>query len=140
MSDQENPGGAAGEAADPDPGPETTEADAAEAAAEPSGPGWIREALTGNVIIQAITEGSPVVVTILAMFAALVIGGILIVVSDPVVLHAWDSFSYAPGSAFSATWNSVAAAYSAMFEGAIFSPSGAPAAVLNASKSAKDCF
>jgi simple sugar transport system permease protein len=44
------------------------------------------------------------------------------VVSDPVVLRAWDSFGYAPGGALSATWDSVAAAYSEMFEGAIFSP------------------
>jgi simple sugar transport system permease protein len=80
------------------------------------------------VIIQSITQGSPVAVTILAIFAALVLSGILIVVSDPVVLRAWDSFGYAPGGAFSATWNSVAAAYSAMFEGAIFSPSTVSAA------------
>jgi len=38
------------------------------------------------------------------------------------VLRAWDSVGYAPGAAFSATWNSVAAAYSALFEGAIFAP------------------
>jgi general nucleoside transport system permease protein len=82
----------------------------------------------GNVVIRSIIEGSPVVVTILAIFAALVIGGILIVVSDPVVLRAWDSFGYAPGSALSATWQSVAAAYSAMFEGAIFAPSTISAA------------
>jgi simple sugar transport system permease protein len=88
----------------------------------PDGSGRPRGTLTGNVIIQSIIQGSPVAVTLLAIFAALVIGGILIVVSDPAVLRAWDSFGYAPGSAFSATWNSVAAAYSAMFEGAIFSP------------------
>jgi general nucleoside transport system permease protein len=107
--------------------PETTapEAAAPEDAAEP---GRTRGALASNVIIQSITQGSPVVVTILAIFAALVISGILIVVSDPVVLRAWDSFGYAPGAAFSATWDSVAAAYSAMFEGAIFSPSTISAA------------
>jgi simple sugar transport system permease protein len=57
-----------------------------------------------------------------------VIGGILIVVSDPVVLRAWDSFGYAPGTALSATWVSVSSAYSALFEGAIFSPSTIAAA------------
>jgi ABC-type uncharacterized transport system permease subunit len=90
------------------------------AAADP--PGQTRGALTGNVIIQSVTQGSPVAVTILALFLALVVGGILIVVSDPVVLRAWDSFGYAPGAALAATWDSVAAAYSAMFEGSIFSP------------------
>ena len=81
-----------------------------------------RARLTGHDIIQAITQGSSPVLTILAIFSALVIGAVLIVFTDPVVLRAWDSLSYAPGAAFSSTWNSLAAAYSAMFEGAIFSP------------------
>ena len=84
--------------------------------------------MTGSMIIQAVTEGHSVVLTILAVFVALVIGAILIVASDPVVLRAWDSFGYAPGAALSATWNSVAAAYSALFEGAIFSPATVSAA------------
>jgi general nucleoside transport system permease protein len=98
-------------------------AQAAEPGAEKAdGAGPARGAVTGNVIIQSITQGSPVAVTLLAVFLALVVGGILIVVTDPVVLRAWDSFGYSPGGALSATWDSVAAAYSAMFEGAIFSP------------------
>src|SRR5215472_5205391 len=81
-----------------------------------------RQPLTGNLIIQAITEGHSVVITILAVFVALLVGAVLIVASDPAVLRAWDSVGYAPGAAFSATWTSVSAAYSALFEGAIFSP------------------
>ena len=81
-----------------------------------------RQPLTGNAIIRAVTEGHSVVITILAVFVALLVGAVLIVASDPAVLHAWASFSYAPVTALSATWNSVAAAYSALFEGAIFSP------------------
>jgi general nucleoside transport system permease protein len=93
-----------------------------------AGAGRKRGALTGNVIIQSVLQGSSVVVTLLAILLALVVGGILIVVSDPVVLRAWDSLFYAPGGAIAATWDSVAAAYSAMFEGAIFSPSTISAA------------
>jgi general nucleoside transport system permease protein len=81
-----------------------------------------RQPLTGAAIIRAITEGSPAVITILAIFVALVVGALLILLSDPTVLRAWDSFGYAPGAALSATWTSVSAAYSALFEGAIFSP------------------
>ena len=81
-----------------------------------------RPRLTGRDIIQAITHGSSPVLTILAIFSALVIGAVLIAFTDPVVLRAWDSLGYAPGAAFSSTWQSLAAAYSAMFEGAIFSP------------------
>jgi general nucleoside transport system permease protein len=78
--------------------------------------------LTGNMVIEAIIEGHSAVITILAVVVALVIGAVLIAASDPVVLRAWDSFGYAPGAAFSATWSSVSAAYKALFEGAIFSP------------------
>jgi ABC-type uncharacterized transport system permease subunit len=126
VSDQMPAGGAA-EAADPPgraaitPQPGAAAPQPGAAAAQP-GPGPARPTLTGNAIIQAIIQGSPTVITILAIFAALVIGGILIVASDPVVLRAWDSFGYAPVAALSATWQSVSAAYSAMFEGAVFSP------------------
>src|SRR5205823_3186989 len=84
--------------------------------------------LTGRAIIHAVTEGNSVTITFLAVFVALVIGAILIVASDPVVLRAWASFGYAPAAALSATWGSVAAAYSALFEGAIFSPATVSAA------------
>ena len=84
--------------------------------------------LTGSTIIQAVTEGHSAVITILAMFVALLVGAVLIVASDPVVLRAWDSVGYAPGAAFSATWSSVSAAYSALFEGSIFSPATISAA------------
>jgi len=87
-----------------------------------------RSGLTGSTVVQAITQGSPAVITILAMFAATVIGGLLIVTSDPVVLRAWDSFGYAPVAALSATWTSVSAAYSAMFEGSVFNPATVGAA------------
>jgi general nucleoside transport system permease protein len=147
MSDQTQTGGA-GEGAEPEPAatPATSEAAKAEPAPaaegapgaappEAAGPAGQRAAYSGDrgassrtVIIQSIMQGTPTVVTILAIFLALVIGGILIVVSDPVVLRAWDSFGYAPGAALAATWHSVANAYSAMFEGAIFSPSTISAA------------
>jgi general nucleoside transport system permease protein len=82
----------------------------------------------GSTLIESIMEGSPAVVTVLSIIAALFVGAIFIVATDPVVLRAWDSIGYAPGAAFSATWNSVAAAYSALFEGAIFDPATVGAA------------
>jgi general nucleoside transport system permease protein len=102
----------------------TAEATGTGAPEQPRG----RQPLTSSMIIQAITEGNSVVITILAIFVALVVGAVLIVASDPVVLRAWDSFGYAPGAAFSATWGSVAAAYSALFEGSVFSPGTVAAA------------
>ena len=78
--------------------------------------------LTGQMIIESVVEGSPVVITILAVFLALVISALLIVFSDNNVLHAWGDFFSAPGAALALTWHSIATAYSALFEGAIFSP------------------
>jgi general nucleoside transport system permease protein len=75
-----------------------------------------------QVIIEAILEGRPAVVTVLAIAVAMVVGGVLIAFSDPVVLHAWSLFFSAPGNAIAKTLDSAASAYTAMFEGAIFNP------------------
>jgi general nucleoside transport system permease protein len=116
----------------PVPGPDPVPAGDG-AAAEPGqpatpGPAKSRLRLTGAVIIQGITQGSSAVVTILAIFLALVVGGVLIVFSDPVVSRAWSSFCAAPGYTLSRTWDSVSFAYSQMFEGAILNPSTVSAA------------
>ena len=108
-----------------EPSADPAAATAATATADGTGapaPGQPRGRLTGSAIIHAVTEGHSAVITILAVFVALVIGAVLIVASDPVVLRAWASLSYAPGTALSATWTSVSAAYSALFEGSIVSP------------------
>jgi general nucleoside transport system permease protein len=120
----------------PDPAPASAGSVAAEPGkptepaepGKPPGPAGSRARLTGAVIIQAITEGSSAVVTILAIFLALVVGGILIVFSDPVVTRAWSSFFANPGNALAQTWDSVSFAYSQMFEGAILNPATVGAA------------
>jgi general nucleoside transport system permease protein len=93
-----------------------------------SGSGRSRFRLTGSMLVQSVTQGSSAVVTILAIFLALVVGGVLIVFSDPVVLHAWGDFFSDPGAAFGQTWHSISFAYSQMFEGAIFNPATISAA------------
>lgn len=84
--------------------------------------------LSGADLIAAITEGRPAVVYLLSFVVAMLAGGVLIVFSDPVVLHAWSQFFSAPITALSATWHSVSAAYVALFEGSIFNPSTIAAA------------
>src|SRR6516225_9503928 len=83
---------------------------------------------TGRALINAIMEGSPAVVTILAIVAALVLGALLIAVTNTSVLHAWGHLFSAPGNAFAQAWDAVFAAYRAMFDGAIFSPATVAAA------------
>ena len=87
------------------------------------GPGKSRLKLNGDAIIEGIIYGSPAVITILAIFMALVVSALLIVFSDPAILHAWAAFFNAPGQALSMTWHSISTAYSALFKGSIFNPS-----------------
>jgi general nucleoside transport system permease protein len=114
----------------PDPGSAAAPAtaDAGQPSESPR-PARSRARLTVAVLIDAITHGSSAVVTILAIFLALVVGGVLIVFSDPVVTRAWSSFFADPGYALGQTWDSVSFAYSQMFEGAILNPSTISAAV-----------
>src|SRR5262249_2304789 len=45
-----------------------------------------RQPLTGNAIIQAVTEGHSVVITILAVFVALLVSPLLLLATDPYIL------------------------------------------------------
>ncbi|MGH3406414.1 MAG: ABC transporter permease, partial [Streptosporangiaceae bacterium] len=76
----------------------------------------------GRILVQSIVEGNSVVVTVLAIIVAIVVGGLLITFTDPVVLSAWGKFFSSPGNAIAQAWDSAAGAYVAMFEGSIFNP------------------
>jgi len=69
-------------------------------------------------LVRELTGGTALL-TILSVVLALAIGGILIAISDPDVQDAWSYFFSQPGDTFSAAWDSVSSAYSAMFSGAI---------------------
>ena len=99
--------------------PAAAPAAAADESAEPQQPG---RPSPGRVLLDAILEGNSAVVTVLAFVLAIVIGGLLIAFTDPTVLHAWSQFFSAPGDAIAKAWDAAAAAYSAMFDGAIFNP------------------
>ncbi|WP_348786786.1 ABC transporter permease [Leifsonia sp. NPDC080035] len=64
--------------------------------------------------------GGPVVISILAVVLALVVGAILIAITDPGVQKAAGYFFARPGDTFSAIWTSVSNAYVSMFQGAIY--------------------
>lgn len=65
----------------------------------------------------------PALLTILAIFGAVVIGSILIVVSDQPTLDAAKYFTAAPMDTFSAAWHAISSAYIALFEGSVLNPS-----------------
>jgi general nucleoside transport system permease protein len=73
-------------------------------------------------LLRRLGEANVFVVTACAIFAGLVFGAILILCTSPPVLQAWGNIGSNPGHAFSQSWSTVAAAYSALFEGSIFNP------------------
>ena len=66
---------------------------------------------------------NPVVVTVLSLFSALVVGGLLIAITDDRTRHATSYFFSYPWDTFIFGWEAVWEAYKALFEGAIFNPS-----------------
>ena len=90
----------------------------------------------GQMLLQSIVEGNSVVVTTLAIATGIVIGGLLIAFTDPVVLHAWSTFFAAPGNAIAQAWDTASGAYAAMFDGSIFNPHAVAAAFHGGSVSA----
>jgi simple sugar transport system permease protein len=78
---------------------------------------------------------------VLAVLTGLIIGAIVIIVTDAVVVAAFGKFFQAPGAALAAAWNSIASSYGALFRGSFGSlgeitsalASGNPAAVRQAS-------
>jgi ABC-type uncharacterized transport system permease subunit len=72
--------------------------------------------------LRRLGEANALVVTLCAIFAALVVGALLILCTTPAVLHAWGAIGSHPGHAFGESWSVVAGAYSALLEGSIFNP------------------
>ncbi|MDR6612356.1 ABC transporter permease [Leifsonia sp. 1010] len=93
------------------------------APAQPVGPGKPapagEEPSRWNQAVREIMSG-PVVISILAVVLALVVGAILIAVTDPEVQRAAGYFFARPGDTFAAIWTSVSDAYVSMFQGAIY--------------------
>src|SRR4051812_9917257 len=112
MSERPTPG-ATSEAPEPEAPP------APEPPAERTGDGPLQRVLDGIVV------GRPWFVTVLSIVLALVVGAILIIVSDKDVLSKYGYFFAAPGDALSSSWNDVATAYIALFKGSIFDPGNA---------------
>ncbi len=75
----------------------------------------------GSQVVREIMGGNAVI-SVLAVVVALVIGGILIAVTDPRVSAASGYFFADPGATFSAIWSSVSEAYGALWRGATYDP------------------
>ena len=81
-------------------------------------PGVPLEEAWGRQFVRELTGGTALL-TVLSVLLALLLGAVLIAVSDPRVQDAGAYFFSRPGDTFSAAWESVSNAYSAMFRGSI---------------------
>ncbi|MBS3940029.1 MAG: ABC transporter permease [Actinobacteria bacterium] len=68
---------------------------------------------------MAAVTGTSVLVTILSFVAAIVIGGVIIALTEPAVREAFGYFFARPGDAFREAWDVVSAAYVALFRGSL---------------------
>lgn len=75
---------------------------------EPAGQGVLREMLESSWLVS-----------LLAIVAALVLGGVLIAAADPEVQQAATYFFARPADFFEAVWTAVFGAYSALFQGSV---------------------
>ncbi|WP_440708460.1 ABC transporter permease [Herbiconiux sp. YIM B11900] len=66
--------------------------------------------------------GGSVMISILAVVLAMIVGGILIALTDENVQKASVYFFARPGDTFAEIWKSVSGAYVSLFQGAIFNP------------------
>ena len=67
-------------------------------------------------------SANTVTVTVLSIVLAMLIGAVLIIVSDSDVLETFGYFTARPGDAITASWEVVSNAYADLFKGAIFDP------------------
>jgi ABC-type uncharacterized transport system permease subunit len=93
---------------------------------KPEEPKQREESFLG-LFLRNLWSANTVTVTILSIVLALIIGAILIVVSDADVLAKFGYFTARPGDALNSSWALISQAYGDLFKGAIFDPSSVQA-------------
>jgi ABC-type uncharacterized transport system permease subunit len=75
-----------------------------------------------SLFLKNLWSANTFTVTFLSIFLALVIGAVLIVISDSAVLSKFSYFTARPGDALTASWDLISSAYADLFKGAVFDP------------------
>jgi simple sugar transport system permease protein len=75
-----------------------------------------------SLFLKNLWSANTFTVTFLSIFLALVIGAVLIVISDSAVLSKFSYFTSRPSDALNASWDLISSAYADLFKGAIFDP------------------
>jgi ABC-type uncharacterized transport system permease subunit len=77
---------------------------------------------SGRPRVRGVALLQEVMLPVLAVFTGLVVGGIIIAISNDASITAWRHFFQSPGGALKATWDAISVAYGALFRGALGSP------------------
>ncbi|PTA45678.1 ABC transporter permease [Micromonospora sp. RP3T] len=76
----------------------------------------------GRLFLENLWAANTVTVTVLAVVLAMLVGAVLIIVSDPEVLATYGYITARPADALNASWTVVSEAYANLFKGAVFDP------------------
>ncbi|MBB4737500.1 simple sugar transport system permease protein [Actinoplanes octamycinicus] len=92
-----------------------------------------------NAFLRNLWASNSVTVTVLSIFLAVLIGAVLVVISDAAVLAKFGYFTARPGDAIEASWALISSAYADLLKGALGDPE-AISAWLSGSGSWQDAF
>lgn len=76
----------------------------------------------GRAFLENLWAANTFTVTLLSLVLAMIVGGVLMIVSDPEVLGAYSYFTARPTDALDASWTLVSEAYANLFKGAVLDP------------------
>ncbi len=76
----------------------------------------------GRLFLDNLWAANTFTVTLLSLVLAMVVGAILMIVSDPEVLATYGYITARPSDALNSSWTLVSEAYANLFKGAIFDP------------------
>ncbi|MFC0507948.1 ABC transporter permease [Micromonospora costi] len=76
----------------------------------------------GRLFVENLWAANTFTVTLLSLVLAIVVGGILMIISDPDVLSTYSYITARPSDALESSWTLVSEAYANLFKGAVFDP------------------
>ncbi|WBB77544.1 ABC transporter permease [Micromonospora sp. WMMD882] len=76
----------------------------------------------GQLFLANLWAANTFTVTVLALVLAMLVGAVLIIVSDPDVLATYSYITARPSDAVNASWAAVSEGYAELFKGSIFDP------------------
>ncbi|MFD2766877.1 ABC transporter permease [Micromonospora eburnea] len=76
----------------------------------------------GRLFLENLWAANTVTVTVLAVLLAMLVGAVLIIISDPDVLATYSYITARPSDALNSSWTVVSEAYANLFKGAVFDP------------------